>query len=176
MPDDNCLNQIVCGFVCTILILCGYCFIRLLDKNGKPHLPVMKTIIFIYYFAILFAVVFIREQGATAFCGDVFRMIRGIYGVFCYEIGIQKKLGAYYKACEYLREGILNILMFVPMGFILSDGIKNVHRCIFIGASGSLFIEVLQILTAKGTFDLGDLLHNTLGTVLGVFLFRKIIS
>ena len=174
MLDDNCLKQIVCGSIGTCLILCGYSFVTLLEKRKKTHMPGKKTILFIYYLGILFAVVFIREQGATAFCGDVFRMIRGIYGVLCYEMGIQKKLGAYYKACEYLREGILNILMFVPVGFFLSDRIKNVHRCIFIGASGSLFIEVLQILTTKGTFDLGDLLHNTLGTAIGVFLFRKI--
>lgn len=80
-----------------------------------------------------------------------------------------------YKDMEYLREGILNILMFVPVGFVLLDIVKATYQCILIGACCSLSIEVLQFILEKGTFDLADLLHNTIGAALGVCFFQKTI-
>lgn len=85
---------------------------------------------------------------------------------------LQQHLGA-------RRETLLNIIMFVPLGFLLPQLKKHgFFHTVFIGFCTSLFIEVMQLLyLLSGTvylraFDVTDLINNTLGAALGWLLFR----
>ena len=80
-----------------------------------------------------------------------------------------------------LRNSILNVLLFVPLGFLLPlfwEGYRNWKKTMLFGASMSLSIECMQMLTMRAT-DVNDLITNVLGTCLGYVLcyfVRKQIS
>lgn len=70
-----------------------------------------------------------------------------------------------------------NIVLFVPMGFFLPyffAALRKTGWLLVVAASLSLFIEVMQLLTTTGEFDIDDVLLNTTGSLLGYFLFCKI--
>ena len=76
----------------------------------------------------------------------------------------------------FLRVSVphLNVVMFLPFGFLiplLCPENRNVFRIALGGLVFSLLIEASQILSLRGT-DVDDLIMNTLGAVLGYFLFR----
>lgn len=73
-----------------------------------------------------------------------------------------------------LRNGMLNVLLFVPLGIFLPCLWQKFRSLKAIALEGfwiSLVIEVLQIFTYRAT-DVNDLIHNTLGAVLGYGISR----
>lgn len=73
-----------------------------------------------------------------------------------------------------LKNTILNIILFVPLGIMLPFLWKKYNTLkvtLMFGFFMSLAIEFLQILTYRAT-DINDIITNTVGTVLGYFLFR----
>ena len=68
-----------------------------------------------------------------------------------------------------LTEIVLNILMLIPVGFLLPFLVKK-HTVMY-GFLCSLCIEVFQLVTKRGYFEIDDLIHNTLGVVVGVGLY-----
>lgn len=72
---------------------------------------------------------------------------------------------------NYLKNTVLNILLFVPLGFFLPllwRDFQTLKRTVLCGLCLSLGIEILQIFTFRLT-DIDDLLTNTPGTLLGYF-------
>ena len=75
-----------------------------------------------------------------------------------------------------LKNTLLNILLFVPLGILLPflwKRYKTLKSTCLFGFCLSLSIEVLQIFTYRAT-DVNDIIANTLGTLLGYLLFRVI--
>ena len=70
---------------------------------------------------------------------------------------------------EHFNQIIINILMFIPIGFLL--GIKVGWKGIPIAALFSLIIELIQLITHRGLFEFDDIIHNTLGTVIGFGIY-----
>lgn len=71
-----------------------------------------------------------------------------------------------------LLENIGNVILFIPLGVALKcSGVKDVKKA---GLLTSLFIEILQFTFALGTFECDDLIHNTLGAVIGAWCVGKI--
>lgn len=73
-----------------------------------------------------------------------------------------------------LKNTILNIILFVPLGIMLPflwRKFRTLRATMLFGFGMSLSIEILQILTYRAT-DINDLIANTFGTVLGYFIFR----
>ncbi|MFC4102625.1 VanZ family protein [Paenibacillus xanthanilyticus] len=69
---------------------------------------------------------------------------------------------------------VFNILMFVPLGILLPllTGKLSRFRGLFAASLGTtLLIETIQLVTARGIFELDDLFHNTLGSVIGYHLY-----
>lgn len=68
---------------------------------------------------------------------------------------------------------IFNMLMFFPLGFLLpfltKKGEKISVACL-VSFLVTLFIEVLQLVTGRGIFELDDLLHNFVGSMFGYFI------
>lgn len=75
---------------------------------------------------------------------------------------------------ESLPESLLNLILFVPVGFLLCAVSRNMvwWKVLLAGACLSMGIEVLQLILEKGLCDFNDLLHNTLGCMLGCGIFR----
>lgn len=66
-----------------------------------------------------------------------------------------------------------NIIFFMPVGvlFPVVTGWKKMWKTMVVGISFSLFIEIIQLTTSRGCFDLDDVLLNGLGTVIGFGLY-----
>jgi glycopeptide antibiotics resistance protein len=67
-----------------------------------------------------------------------------------------------------------NVLGFLPFGFILPvilPKMDNIVLILLAGFSLSLSVEVIQLITRVGCFDVDDLILNTLGALLGYLAF-----
>lgn len=73
---------------------------------------------------------------------------------------------------------VLNILMFVPLGYLLPKVIKRANKrtkILLVGFFLSLMIETTQLLTHRGWFDVDDLIYNTIGAWIGFILHEKVL-
>ena len=74
---------------------------------------------------------------------------------------------------------LLNIAMFVPLGFLLPLMGKPFHKwyvTIPVGFATSLMIELAQLAMKRGICDVDDLFCNALGTAMGYFAIMAILS
>lgn len=72
---------------------------------------------------------------------------------------------------EDLKNSILNVLLFLPLGFalpLLCQTFRSGRKTVLFGLVLSLTVEVMQMFTFRAT-DINDLLTNTLGAALGYF-------
>ncbi|MDP9954569.1 glycopeptide antibiotics resistance protein [Epilithonimonas hungarica] len=67
-----------------------------------------------------------------------------------------------------------NILMFVPFGFlgIIFPRLNNFWTLILDFLSAIILIESLQYFTRLGVFDIDDVILNTVGAVIGFWIYR----
>ena len=66
-----------------------------------------------------------------------------------------------------------NILIFMPFGFFISmaSRTRGFFKTLFYSLCLSLCVEILQLATRVGSFDVDDILLNTVGGVLGYLVF-----
>ena len=73
--------------------------------------------------------------------------------------------------------GILNIIFFMPFGFLLPTLWKK-YRSFFstlsYGIIFSFIIEIGQLFTKNRATDINDLIMNTLGTIIGWIIFNSL--
>lgn len=63
---------------------------------------------------------------------------------------------------------IVNILLFIPYGILARELMKSKWLFpILSGVALSLVIEIIQMLTDRGIFDINDIMFNTLGVLAG---------
>ncbi|MFF2459831.1 VanZ family protein [Peribacillus simplex] len=80
-----------------------------------------------------------------------------------------------------LKQVVGNIILFLPMGFVLPKiftNIQTIKKVIFIGFLASLSIELVQALAGLWigynyrAADIDDLIFNVLGTVIGFLIWK----
>ena len=67
-----------------------------------------------------------------------------------------------------------NVLAFVSFGLFLPLLVKRVRsfgKTVLLGFEFSLFVEILQLYSKVGSFDVDDILLNTTGVLIGYLLF-----
>ena len=66
-----------------------------------------------------------------------------------------------------------NILIFIPLGFIISEYIKpkNIWPVIFTTAITSIVVEFVQLKIGR-SFDIDDIILNLVGAILGYFIYK----
>lgn len=72
------------------------------------------------------------------------------------------------------RNLILNIMLFIPVGFLIpfySDKLKKMYRVVLIGFLATVTIELTQHFNDYGVFEIDDVFNNTLGTLMGYCCF-----
>ncbi|WP_053376015.1 VanZ family protein [Paenibacillus sp. FJAT-27812] len=81
-----------------------------------------------------------------------------------------------------IRNVLGNIFLFIPFGFLLpviAGRNLNFVQVIIFSFLFSLFLELIQLFSRIGSFDVDDILLNTLGAILGFFILdviTKVIS
>lgn len=99
------------------------------------------------------------------------------------RIGVELELFQYWGkgrfSMQMLMYAFLNVLLFVPYGFILSwlSGFRRQRTTIRVVLTSmlclatSLLIEVIQYVTGRGYYELEDLFCNTVGGIIGSVVF-----
>jgi glycopeptide antibiotics resistance protein len=74
-----------------------------------------------------------------------------------------------YDRPELLVENIMNVVVFIPVGILLGITFKQMTwwKALLIGCSISITIEALQFRFMKGFSEVDDVMHNTLGCLIG---------
>lgn len=70
-----------------------------------------------------------------------------------------------------------NIMIFMPFGFLLpimSRKLRGFFRVTFLGFELSLAVECVQLVTRTGSFDVDDMILNTIGAMLGFLIYAVI--
>ena len=95
--------------------------------------------------------------------------------IFSREVGNVRIIkGLFWEAQNHLWNFIvLNVLMFVPLGFLFRS-ITDSKKSVLFGFSLSVFIELTQYVFCLGKCELDDVLNNTLGCGLGILLWMGI--
>ena len=81
-------------------------------------------------------------------------------------------------AFESLIGIVQNLILFMPFGFLLyavTDQPRTARILLF-GFLLSLAIELCQLFFRLGWFEIDDILHNVLGTYLGIRLYRRTVK
>lgn len=72
----------------------------------------------------------------------------------------------------FIKQIIGNLIMMIPLGFMLSWLFKfNLRKCLIISGGFSVFIEITQFITGRGLMEFDDVFNNTAGAVVGYLLF-----
>ena len=147
------------------------CFIRQVlevDLSKRQKLwRCLGTVVFILYLIVLAYLLFFSENyGRT----DTEREYR-------YNLVLFREIKRYLVYYEQLgMENVIinllgNIVAFMPYGFLLpmvNKVCKNWWRIFFWSFGFSLGVEVTQLVTKTGAFDVDDLMLNTIGGLLGL--------
>jgi len=119
-------------------------------------------------------------------------LLMAVYACFIFQIAFYRRIGSEKsKINTWLYFGFrkwdgtvdekqvvysfLNVVFFVPWGFLLASAMENnVRRFVmtfFYSLITSLSIEVLQYITKTGTSEITDLVTNVSGGLIGCILF-----
>ncbi len=79
---------------------------------------------------------------------------------------------------EMFGENILNVLLFMPVGFLAGCSFRRItfKKALLLGGGLSVFIEVLQFILKKGFCETDDVIHNVLGCMIGYGLCNVIFK
>lgn len=75
---------------------------------------------------------------------------------------------------DLLAENIMNVVVFIPVGLLLGIAFKQMTwwKALLIGCSISITIEALQFCFMKGFSEVDDVMHNTVGCLIGWFMVK----
>lgn len=148
---------ILAGAVC-FLVLWVWSGRRRRREGQREAFPIVSWTLFFTYLALLLTITFwSRESGSR----------KGLDLELFSTWGINRRNNAYV---------IENVLLFVPYGILCPLAFRyteKFRRCLAAGALTSISIELLQLVTSRGFFQIDDILTNILGTAAGylVWLF-----
>ncbi len=132
-------------------------------------------VIFVIYLAFLVYFMFFADslgrditQEGYAYNLTLFKEIRRFY-IYREQVGMK----------AFILNDIGNVVAFMPFGFFFpvimglrERPIVTVPVCF----AFSLCLEVIQLLTRVGSFDVDDILLNTLGGILGLLIYRLVLA
>lgn len=95
--------------------------------------------------------------------------------LWSYREAFSPEGGLHIVRLSIARQILLNILVYMPLGFLLPVAFRRWHPCllsVLAAVSLSVLTEALQLLTHRGLCELDDLIDNTVGFLLGMLILR----
>ena len=125
------------------------------------------------FLAIVFgSTVFTRTPGIRQYQLEVFWSWKEILGIGkCGRLGSTAEGGL-------LQENLLNILLLFPAGILLPGVTGRKLKWwmgLLVGIAVSSAIEISQLLLCRGLFEFDDIIHNSLGCMLGCLLGNRML-
>lgn len=136
----------------------------------KKH-RLVTGILFFIYFVVLFYFLFFSEKMGRTYSERTYH----------YNLVPLKEISRFLKYVDVLgMQAVMlnivgNVAAFVPFGIFLpmySKGCRRFWKAAYTCFELSLLVEVLQLVAKVGSFDVDDLILNTLGGVLGYLIYR----
>ena len=142
-----------------------------MKKETKHIIRTLGTILFILYvLALIYFLFFSEEYGRAAMEERQYR-----YNLIPFvEI---RRFWVYRKQLGFMAvvtNLFGNVIGFLPFGFILPvilDKMRSGWLIVLAGFGLSVTVEVIQLITKVGCFDVDDMILNTAGAALGYLLF-----
>ncbi len=147
-------------YVCAIFILISIA-IQTIRIRKKLELKTIEIIISSLYFSMLL--------GFTILSRTPFSINNTKYTFLYTFINLKNEFSIY-----GILEIVFNILLFIPCGFILYHWNKSKWQVVLYTGIVSLLIEYMQLILGLGTFEICDLINNTLGGLIGVDILKGI--
>lgn len=155
------------SFLCFIIPNAIWQVVNKGKYKGKEH--VIRHIVWTYVF-MLYCYLAVEVAADMGTMWDIIKYggIRGVVYLKPFMI-------------DELKSHILNVIMFMPLGFLLPlvwNNFRKILKVAIVGLLMSLAIEVSQLFCYRTT-DINDLITNTLGTITGYMLwiiFHKIFK
>lgn len=144
-----------------------------MELNKKKR-HIVAGVLFILYFVVLFYFLFFSEEMGRTYSEREYH----------YNLVPLKEIGRFLKYWKVLgMKAVLlnivgNVLAFVPFGAFLpifSARCRKFWRTTYYSFELSLFVELLQLIFRVGSFDVDDLLLNTLGGMLGFLVYMFVM-
>lgn len=140
----------------------------------KERRRLAAGILFVIYFIVLFYFLFFSEEMGRTYSERAYH----------YNLVPLKEIGRFLKYWRVLgTKAVLlnivgNVVAFLPFGIFLpifSARCRKLWRTMYYSFELSLLVELLQLISKVGSFDVDDLLLNTLGGVLGFLVYRFVM-
>ena len=147
------------GWLIYALFSVGIIFYNIKSQKRKP---ILRSLILIYLVFVLLLTIITRTQ-------KEYISAEWIPFWSWYEV-------IFHHSKYYLEEIILNILMLMPLGIMLRllNNRFQIKHALYLGLGLSMSIEVTQLIFRLGLFEWDDMIHNTLGCVLGTLIAENI--
>lgn len=146
-----------------------------MQKRRKYQIKLGTLILLILYFLVLVYVCFISEAYGRTELSDSYHYnlipFREITRFYVYRDVVGGRafvLNLFGNVIAFMPFGL-----FIPILFTRGRRMSSILRMTFFLSLG---IELIQLLTRTGSFDVDDLILNTLGGVLGYLLFMILDS
>ena len=126
-------------------------------RSGRTPFCVVSTTALMTYIFIILCITFLSRENGSRIGVDM-----EIFATW----GINARNNAYV---------VENVLLFVPYGILVPwvfKGCRKFFSSFLIGITTSFIVECLQLITARGYFQIDDILTNTLGAIIGYYIFK----
>lgn len=139
-----------------------------MKAKSRKRFRVLGKILFILYIAfLLYFLIFSEWYGRTG------EMLEYRYNLVLFqEI---KRFWVYKEQLGWISFANLfgNVLIFIPFGFFMpmASRYRSFFLTILYSFGLSFLVEAFQLVTKVGSFDVDDLLLNTIGGVIGYIVF-----
>lgn len=143
-------------------------------KNKKTIKYIFK-IIFLLYIVILTYFLFFSERYGRLSTNTEYRYNLVLFKELKRFINYREEIGFE----SFIINIFGNVCAFVPFGFMLAIISENNRKLIsvtLITFIFSLTVELLQLISKVGIFDVDDLFLNTIGGILGYLIFKVVNS
>ena len=140
-----------------------------MKAKNKKRIRALGKVLFVLYIAFLFYFLLLSDWYGRS--GEMreyhynFILFKEIKRFWIYR----EQLGTFAVASNLLG----NVLIFVPFGFFMpmASRYRSFFTTVFYSFGLSLCVETFQLITKVGSFDVDDLLLNTIGGLAGYVIF-----
>ena len=154
-------QMIFMGILMLFSCLSAFILLSGLFKHFHELNKGMLAMFVVYLMAVAYITIYSREEGAKT-------------AIFTGFTSIEQAIAR--RSLLPLRHMGLNLLLFVPIGFLFPMiNRERLDKFLYVapmGAMMSVTIESVQLLMRMGHCDLEDLTANTLGAIAGLFAYR----
>lgn len=145
----------------TIFFLLAFLFIR---ENKNHVLEKLRAFIYTNHRLVIFITYTILMLTSTVIARPFVNPFTNVLGFVLYD-GLGK----------VSLTGILNILMFVPYVILYNltfSPDESIKKSLLLSVSTTILIEFCQLFFCSGQFSLSDIIHNTVGGMIGCCIWH----